>query len=97
LGIAVMNFMLSSSLGPCVALAVSLVPPARRGLTSTLMLIVHTILAFALAPLIVGMASDALTPRYGDEALRHALALMLVAPPAASLLIWCARRRLVKG
>jgi MFS family permease len=97
LGIAVMNFMLSSSLGPCVALAVSLVPPARRGLTSTLMLIVHTILAFALAPLIVGMASDALMPRYGGEALRHALALMLVAPPAASLLIWFARRRLLKG
>jgi hypothetical protein len=92
-----MNFMLSSSLGPCVALAVSLVPPARRGLTSTLMLIVQTVLAFALAPLIVGIASDALAPRYGGEALRHALALMLAAPPLASLLIWYARRRLLKG
>lgn len=94
LGIAVMNFMLSSSLGPCVALAVSLVPPTRRGLTSTLMLVVQTLLAFALAPLIVGMASDAMAPHYGDEALRHALALMLAAPPIASLLIWIARSRL---
>jgi MFS family permease len=94
LGIAVMNFMLSSSRGPCVALAVSLVPPTRRGLTSTLMLIVQTLLAFALAPLIVGMASDALTPVYGNEALRYALALMLAAPLAASLLIWSASRRL---
>jgi MFS family permease len=97
LGIAVMNFMLSSSLGPCVALAVSLVSPTRRGLTSTLMLIVQTVLAFALAPLIVGMASDALAPKYGGEALRHALALMLAAPLIASLLIWFARRRLRSG
>ena len=89
-----MNFMLSSALGPCVALAVFLVPPSRRGLTSTLMLIAQTLLAFALGPLIVGMASDALTPRYGEDALRHALTLMLAAPVAASLLIWLAQCRI---
>ena len=33
-------------------------------------------------------------PVYGPDALRHALTLMLVAPPAASVLIWLARRRL---
>jgi hypothetical protein len=43
------------------------------------------------------MASDALTPVYGDEALRYALALMLASPPAASLLIWLARRRIGAG
>lgn len=91
-GIAVMNFMLSSALGPCVALAVSLVPASRRGLTSTIMLIVQTLIAFALGPLIVGMVSDALTPVYGEDALRHALSVMLAAPLAASLLLWFARR-----
>lgn len=94
LAIAVMNVMLSSSLGPCVALAVSLAQPSQRGLASTLMLIVQTLVAFALGPFIVGLVSDALTPAYGGEALRHALALMLAAPPAASLMIWLARRRL---
>jgi len=73
------------------------VPPTRRGLTSTLLLIVQTLIAFALAPLIVGMASDALAPVYGEEALRHALALMLAAPPAGSLLLWYARRRIRAG
>lgn len=96
-GIAVMNFMLASSLGPCVALAVSLVPSSQRGLTSTLMLIVQTLLAFALGPLIIGVASDALTPTYGEEALRHALSLMLAAPLIASLLLWLARRRINLG
>lgn len=97
IGIALMNFMLSSSLGPCVALAISLVSPTRRGLTSTLMLIVQTLIAFALAPLIVGMASDALEPAYGHDSLRHALALMLAAPVIASVLIWIARRRIIAG
>ena len=94
LGIAVMNFMLSSSLGPCVALAVSLAPPSRRGLTSTVMLIVQTLIAFALGPLIVGVTSDALKPVYGEDSLRYALSIMLIAPLAASLLIWIAQRRL---
>jgi hypothetical protein len=38
-------------------------------LTSTLRLIAQTLIAFALAPLIVGIASDVLTPVYGDYAL----------------------------
>ncbi|MEG3124190.1 spinster family MFS transporter [Sphingomonas sp. GB1N7] len=94
-GIAIMNFMLSSSLGPCVALAVSLVPPTRRGLTSTLMLIAQTLIAFAIGPLIIGLVSDALTPTYGEDALRHALSLMIAAPLIASILLWVARRRII--
>ena len=94
IGAGIMNFMLSSGLGPCVALAVSLVPANRRGVTSTLMLIAQNLLAFALGPLLIGMASDSLTPVYGEEALRYALTMMLVAPLAASLMLWMARRRI---
>ena len=89
-----MNFLLSSGLGPCVALAVSLVSPTQRGVTSTVMLIVQNLLAFALGPLLIGIASDALLPAYGEESLRYALAMMLVAPVAASLFLWTAHRRI---
>lgn len=92
--IAIMNFLLSSGLGPCVALAVSLVPATERGVTSTVMLIVQNLLAFAIGPLIIGIASDTLTPIYHEESLRYALAVMLVAPAFASLLLWIARRRI---
>ena len=95
--IAVMNFLLSSGLGPCVALAVSLVGPTRRGVTSTVMLIVQNLLAFALGPLLIGIASDALHPAYGEEALRYALAMMLVAPVFASLFLFVARRKIADG
>ena len=94
IAIAVMNFFLSTGLGPCVALAVSLVPAGRRGVTSTVMLIVQNMLAFALGPLIIGIASDAMKPQLGEEALRYALAVMLVAPLAASLLLVMARKRI---
>ncbi|MDO9367330.1 MAG: MFS transporter [Sphingopyxis sp.] len=94
LGIALMNFLLASSLGPCVALAVSLVAGSQRGVTSTLMLIAQNLMAFALGPLLIGVVSDALVPTHGDESLRYALALMLAAPLAASLMLWLARRRI---
>ena len=94
-GIAVMNFLLSSGLGPCVALAVSLVPPTQRGVTSTVMLIVQNLLAFAIGPLLIGLVSDALAPTYGADSLRYALATMLAAPLVASLLLVVARRKIV--
>ena len=92
--IATMNFLLSSGLGPCVALALSLVAPNQRAVTSTVMLIVQNLLAFALGPLIIGVASDGLAPALGEESLRYALATMLIAPLAASLLLLIARRRI---
>lgn len=97
LGVAVMNFLLASSLGPSVALAISLVHGTQRGVTSTLMLIVQNLMAFAFGPLLIGIVSDALAPSYGEESLRYALALMLVAPVIASLLLWLAKRRISAG
>ena len=92
-----MNFLLSSALGPCVALAVSLVPSNRRGVTSTFMLIAQNLLAFALGPLLIGVVSDALAPTFGDDSLRYALAFMIVAPLIASFFLWQARRRIIAG
>ncbi len=96
-GIAAMNFLLASSLGPCVALAVSLVPGNQRGVTSTLMLIVQNLLAFALGPLLIGVVSDLIAPSLGKESLRYSLALMLAAPLVASFMLWRAQGRLRAG
>jgi MFS family permease len=96
-GIGVMNFLLASALGPCVALAVNLVKANQRGVTSTLMLIMQNLLAFAIGPLIVGLVSDRLAASAGADSLRYALALMLAAPLAASLLLWKSRQRIQAG
>lgn len=92
--VAVMNFCLSSALGPCLALAVASVPSNLRGLTTTVMLITLGLLGVALAPLVVGMVSDALKPSMGGESLRYALTIMIAAPVVASLLLRVASRRL---
>lgn len=90
----IMNFMISSTHGPCIALAVSQVPQSQRGLTSTLILTLVALIAGTISPLIVGLASDALAPAYGGESLRYGLAFLLVSPLLASFLIWQARRRM---
>lgn len=96
LSILLLNFMISSTLGPCVAVGVSLVQPSRRGLASTLILTLMAIIAGTIAPLIVGIISDALAPTYGQESLRYALAAMMITPVLASFFLWFARRRFRK-
>ncbi len=61
------------------------------------MLIVQNLLAFAIGPLIIGIASDTLTPHFGEESLRYALAVMLAAPVAASALLLMARHWIRAG
>jgi MFS family permease len=92
--VAVMNFCLSSALGPCLALAVASVRSSLRGLTTTVMLITLGLLGVALAPLVVGMVSDALKPSLGGESLRYALTIMIAAPLVASVLLRVASKRL---
>jgi MFS family permease len=90
---AVMNFLLSSGTGPCIAAAIALSPPHTRALSSTLMLASSGIIGAAFAPLIVGLLSDALAPSYGAESLRYAMATITFTPPLAALILWAAYRR----
>ena len=93
ISILVLNFMIASTHGPCIAIAVSLVPPSQRGLASTLVLTAMALIAGTIAPLVVGMVSDGLAPTYGEQSLRYALLLLILAPLIGSLMIWLARRR----
>jgi fucose permease len=90
---AMMNFLLSSGTGPCIAAAIALSPPATRAVSSTLMLASSGIIGGALAPLIVGVVSDALAPEFGVESLRYAMATMMFTPPIAALILWLAYRQ----
>ena len=93
-GVALMNFCLSSALGPCLALAVSSVSVGMRGLTTTVMLITLHLVGTAIAPLIVGLLSDTLAPTMGVDSLRYALSILIAAPVVASALLFGAYRRL---
>jgi hypothetical protein len=59
--------------GPTFALMQNLVPASMRAQTVAILLFSANIANLVIAPQVVGFASDALTPIYGEESLRHAL------------------------
>ncbi|BAK67531.1 major facilitator superfamily protein [Sphingobium sp. SYK-6] len=91
---AVMNFLLSSAVGPCIAVAVGIAPTRMRAVSSTLMLLALGIIGGAVAPLVVGWVSDVLAPQYQNDSLRYALATMAPTPLVAGALIWLASARI---
>jgi MFS family permease len=93
LSAAVMNFLVSCAYAPCVSYAVTNVAPGDRGLVSSVMLAASGLVGSALGPFIVGVASDLLTPAYGSEGLRYAIATMIPTPAISLALLWLAVRQ----
>ncbi|MCW2368616.1 spinster family MFS transporter [Sphingobium sp. B11D3D] len=90
---AIMNFLLSSGITPCFSAAMGLATPQTRAVASMLLLASSGIIGSALAPLVVGAASDALTPQFGTESLRYAMSAVTVAPLLGCVFLWLAYRR----
>ena len=90
---AIMNFLLSSGITPCFSAAMGLATPTTRAVASMLLLASSGIIGAALAPLVVGAASDALAPQLGTESLRFALSGLMVMPLIGSAILWMAYRR----
>jgi predicted MFS family arabinose efflux permease len=63
-------------LGPSLALVQGLVPLRMRTVSSAVLLFVINIIGLGLGPQMVGVVSDLLTPRFGDESLRYALLIV---------------------
>ena len=93
LSAAVMNFLVSCAYAPCVSYAVTNAAPGDRGLVSSVMLAAAGLVGSGLGPFIVGFASDALTPIYGNDGLRYAIAAMIPTPAIALALLWLAVRQ----
>lgn len=72
-------------LGASLAMFHSTVEPRMRATSSALFFLVLNIVGLGLGPTVVGAVSDALTPSYGNDALRYA---MLIVIPIAC--IWAA-------
>lgn len=92
--LGVCSFLYSMYLGPTIAVAHALVPASMRSLTSAILFLVLNLIGLGFGPLVVGMLSDWLTPTLGTEALRWAMASILVASTGAVVLFFGASRRL---
>ena len=80
--------------GPTFSVVQSLSPPAMRSTAAAVLLFVINIIGLGLGPSTVGVLSDALYDRVGDDSLRYALLIVSTAYLWASLHFWLASRTL---
>jgi len=67
-------FFASFHLGPCHALVQSTAPVRLRGLGVSFLVLTTALIGAGCAPTAVGVLSDALAPRWGEDSLRYAMA-----------------------
>lgn len=80
-------------LGPVVTAITRLVPPEMRATAAALFLFINNLIGLGAGTIVIGTISDALTGRYGDEALRYsAMATSLLYALAAVLMLLAAGR-----
>ncbi len=75
-------------LGPVLTAVQHLVPAHLRATASATFLLLNNLIGLGLGSLLVGALSDGLTPAYGNEALRYAIAIALCMYFIAGLLMW---------
>jgi predicted MFS family arabinose efflux permease len=63
-------------LGPSLAMVQGLVPLRMRTVASAILLFILNIIGLGVGPQMVGIVSDALVPRFGQESLRYALLIV---------------------
>lgn len=80
-------------LGPVVTAVTRLVPPEMRATAAALFLFINNLIGLGAGTTVIGAISDALTGRYGDEALRYsAMATTCLYALAALLMLLAALR-----
>ena len=91
--VGTMNFLLSCTWAPCLALSLTLAAPTDRALASTLMLVASGLLGGGLGPLVVGLVSDLATSGQDAAGLRLGMSFMIAVPIISLVLLALAWRR----
>ena len=82
----------SYAMGPTFAMVQTLSPVHMRAVSSAVVMLCFNLIGMGLGPLLVGVLSDLLTPHYGEDALRVALAYFAVVGLWGSFHFWrCGR------
>ena len=84
------------ALGPTLAMIQTLSPVNMRAVSSAIKMLFINLIGMGLGPLLVGLLSDFLSPRYGENSLSVALAYFTLVGVWGSLHFWLCGRALVK-
>lgn len=86
----------SYAMGPTFAMVQTLSPVHARAVSSAVLLLCLNLIGLGIGPLLVGVLSDVLSTRYGDDALRVALVYFALVGLWGSLHFWLCGRALTK-
>ena len=90
------GFAANYAMGPVFAMVQTLSPVNMRAVSSAIMMLFINLIGMGLGPLLVGILSDLLTPRYGEDALGIALACFTLVGLWGALHSWLCGRVLAK-
>jgi predicted MFS family arabinose efflux permease len=90
----VVTILINTYLGPCLAVAHALVPPAMRALASAILFFVLNLIGLGLGPLTAGVLSDLFTGIYGADGLRYAMLVVAAIASVGVLMFVLAARSL---
>jgi MFS family permease len=80
--------------GPTYAMAQGVAKPHMRSMAAAIVIFMLNLVGAALGPLIVGVLNDFLEPRFGTEAVRYSLLIVIVPHTLASIFNLLAARTL---
>ena len=80
--------------GPTFSVVQSLAPPAMRSTAAAVLLFVVNIIGMGMGPSTVGIVSDLLSERFGDDSLRYAMLIISTLYLWSALHFWLASRSL---
>jgi MFS family permease len=90
------GFAANYVIGPTIAMVQTLSPVHMRAVSSAIKMLCLNLIGLGLGPLLVGVLSDLLSPRYGEDALSVALAYFALVGLWGSLHFWLCGRALAK-
>jgi MFS family permease len=85
------------ALGPTLAMIQTLAPVNMRAVSAAIKMLFINLIGLGLGPLLVGIISDFLTPRYGDDALGIALAYFTTVGLWGSVHFWLCAKALAQS
>jgi predicted MFS family arabinose efflux permease len=90
------GFAANYALGPTLAMVQTLSPVNMRAVSAAIKMLFINLIGMGLGPLLVGVLSDLLSPRYGEDALSVALAYFTLVGLWGALHFWLCGRALAK-
>ena len=90
------GFAANYVIGPTIAMIQTLSPVHMRAVSSAIKMLCLNLIGMGIGPLLVGLLSDLLTPRYGEDALAVGLAYFTLVGLWGSLHFWLCGRALAK-